>query len=273
MLASGRVEADGSFETGPRRDVRHCWRRRYRRRHRCRRHRWSVRRADGGPRPFGKLRRRTIWMRTVRLFRTDGTHPYRSPNHISIGSGSYARGMTQGDGSTPEDTEWSTSSRREIPMRASAHVDRPRVDPRRARRGRPARGGTPGGAPAARRCRRRPAPPPSRGQARADPDRRRRARRARSRRRAVAPRPRRPDRPQPGHAHPVLDRLEETGDVRRERNRRDRRVVHVHRTAAGGTRVVGARRPDGLLPRPAADSEQVVRAWLLAVLFAAEADE
>ena len=77
----------------------------------------------------------------------------------------------------------------------------------------------------------------------------------------------------PATLTPVLDRLEETGDVRRERNRRDRRVVHVHRTAAGGTRVVGARRPDGLLPRPAADSEQVVREWLLAVLFAAEADE
>ena len=72
---------------------------------------------------------------------------------------------------------------------------------------------------------------------------------------------------------PVLDRLEETGDVRRERNRRDRRVVHVHRTAAGGTRLVDARQPDGRLPRPAADSEQVVRDWLLAVLFAAEADE
>ena len=77
----------------------------------------------------------------------------------------------------------------------------------------------------------------------------------------------------PATLTPVLDRLEKTGDVRRERNRRDRRVVHVHRTAAGGTRVVGARRPDGLLPRPAADSEQVVRAWLLAVLFAVEADE
>ena len=38
-------------------------------------------------------------------------------------------------------------------------------------------------------------------------------------------------------------------------------------------RLVGARRPDGLLPRPAADSEQAVRAWLLAVLAAAEADE
>jgi MarR family transcriptional regulator, organic hydroperoxide resistance regulator len=77
----------------------------------------------------------------------------------------------------------------------------------------------------------------------------------------------------PATLTPVLDRLEETGDVRRERNRRDRRVVHVHRTAAGGTRLVGARRPDGCLPQPAADSEQVVRAWLLAVLFAAEADE
>ncbi len=77
----------------------------------------------------------------------------------------------------------------------------------------------------------------------------------------------------PATLTPVLDRLEETGDVRRERNRRDRRVVHVHRTAAGAARMIGARRPDGGLPRPAVESEQVVRAWLLAVLLAAEADE
>ena len=193
--------------------------------------------------------------------------------YVSIWSGSYARGMTQGDGSTPEDAEWSTyppagdtdagavtsfglGSIPGLPVAvapleaAPLEVLLPRV-----------------GAAVARHHRRLAAkhgltPTAVAVLAALDPGdvpshRDLAARIGLS----------------PATLTPVLDRLEETGDVRRERNRRDRRVVHVHRTAAGGTRVVGARRPDGLLPRPAADSEQVVRAWLLAVLFAAEADE
>jgi DNA-binding MarR family transcriptional regulator len=70
----------------------------------------------------------------------------------------------------------------------------------------------------------------------------------------------------------VLDRLEETGDVRRERNLVDRRVVHVHRTVTGGARLVDARQPDGGLPRLAPATEEAVRRWLLAVFSAAEAD-
>jgi DNA-binding MarR family transcriptional regulator len=70
----------------------------------------------------------------------------------------------------------------------------------------------------------------------------------------------------------VLDRLEKTGDVRRERNLVDRRVVHVHRTAAGGARLVDAHQPDGRLPRLSPATEQAVRRWLLEVFSAAEAD-
>jgi len=76
----------------------------------------------------------------------------------------------------------------------------------------------------------------------------------------------------PATLTPVLDRLEKTGDVRRERNRRDRRVVHVHRTAAGAARLTDAGRLEGRLPRPAPDVEAAVRRWLMAVLVAAEAD-
>ena len=193
--------------------------------------------------------------------------------HVSRWSGSYARRMTHGEGSTPEDAEWSTSppagdagagaapsiglgSIPGVPVAlapfeaAPLEVLLPRV-----------------GAAVARHHRRLAAkhgltPTAIAVLAALDPGdvpshRDLAARIGLS----------------PATLTPVLDRLEETGDVRRERNRRDRRVVHVHRTAAGGTRVVGARRPDGLLPRPAADSEEVVREWLLAVLFAAEADE
>ena len=76
----------------------------------------------------------------------------------------------------------------------------------------------------------------------------------------------------PATLTPVLDRLEKTGDVRRERNRRDRRVVHVHRTAAGEARLTDAGRSEGRLPRPAPDAEPAVREWLMAVLMAVDAD-
>jgi DNA-binding MarR family transcriptional regulator len=73
----------------------------------------------------------------------------------------------------------------------------------------------------------------------------------------------------PATLTPVLDALETTGAVRRERDRADRRVVRVHRTAAGGARL--ARAPSTRLPQPDPDVEAAVRAWLRAVLAAAEA--
>lgn len=76
----------------------------------------------------------------------------------------------------------------------------------------------------------------------------------------------------PATITPVLDRLEAAAEVRRERDPVDRRVVRVHRTAAGAARRAGATSPDRL-PRPAPEIEEAVRAWLLAVLVAAETDE
>jgi DNA-binding MarR family transcriptional regulator len=73
----------------------------------------------------------------------------------------------------------------------------------------------------------------------------------------------------PATLTPVLDALETTGAVRRERDRTDRRVVRVHRTAAGRARL--ARAPSTRLPRPDPDVDTAVRAWLRAVLAAAEA--
>jgi len=73
----------------------------------------------------------------------------------------------------------------------------------------------------------------------------------------------------PGTLTPVLDALEAAGDVRRERDHADRRVVRLHRTAAGRIRL--ERAPSARLPRPAPEVDRAVRAWLLAVLAAAEA--
>ena len=54
--------------------------------------------------------------------------------------------------------------------------------------------------------------------------------------------------------------------------RADRRVVRVHRTAAGVARWPGARGPVGAPPAARdPDVEAAVRAWLRAVLAAAEA--
>ena len=72
---------------------------------------------------------------------------------------------------------------------------------------------------------------------------------------------------------PVLDRLEAAGEIRRERDTGDRRVVRVHRTAAGAARLAGAATSGPGLPRPAPEIEADIRTWLLAVLAAAEADE
>jgi DNA-binding MarR family transcriptional regulator len=76
----------------------------------------------------------------------------------------------------------------------------------------------------------------------------------------------------PATITPVLDRLEAAAEIRRERDPDDRRVVRVHRTAAGAARVAGATSPERL-PGPAPEIECALRAWLLAVLAAAETDE
>jgi DNA-binding MarR family transcriptional regulator len=73
----------------------------------------------------------------------------------------------------------------------------------------------------------------------------------------------------PATLTPVLDALETTGAVRRQRDRTDRRVVRVHRTPAGRARL--ARAPSARLPQPDPDVEAAVRAWLRTVLAAAEA--
>jgi MarR family transcriptional regulator, organic hydroperoxide resistance regulator len=72
----------------------------------------------------------------------------------------------------------------------------------------------------------------------------------------------------PATLTPVLDALEAAGEVRRERDRTDRRVVRLHRTPAGRARL--ARAPSTRLPRPDPEADRAVRAWLLAVLAAAE---
>lgn len=73
----------------------------------------------------------------------------------------------------------------------------------------------------------------------------------------------------PATLTPVLDALESAGEVRRERDRTDRRVVRLHRTPAGRARL--ARTPPARLPQPDPEVAPAVRAWLLTVLAAAEA--
>jgi DNA-binding MarR family transcriptional regulator len=75
----------------------------------------------------------------------------------------------------------------------------------------------------------------------------------------------------PATLTPVLEALEAAGDVRRDRDRADRRVVRVQRTAAGRARLAAAGQPLPDLPRPDPAHETAVRAWLLAVLAAADA--
>ena len=73
----------------------------------------------------------------------------------------------------------------------------------------------------------------------------------------------------PGALTPVLDALEGMGAVHRLRDRRDRRVVRVHRTPAGRARLASAQ-PRVRLPQPEPEVEPALRAYLLAVLDAAE---
>ncbi len=74
----------------------------------------------------------------------------------------------------------------------------------------------------------------------------------------------------PATLTPVLDALEAAGEVVRRRDGVDRRVVRLHRTAAGRARLARATPVSGL-PRPAPEVEPAVRAYLLAVLAAADA--
>jgi DNA-binding MarR family transcriptional regulator len=70
----------------------------------------------------------------------------------------------------------------------------------------------------------------------------------------------------PATLTPVLDALEADGQIRRER-------VRLRRTALGGQRLAAAAERIPPLPRPAPEHESAVRAYLIAVLAAAEADE
>jgi len=77
----------------------------------------------------------------------------------------------------------------------------------------------------------------------------------------------------PSTITPVLDRLEAAAEIRRERDPVDRRVVRVHRTAAGAAHLAGAATQGPGLPRPASEIEADIRTWLLAVLAVAETDD
>jgi DNA-binding MarR family transcriptional regulator len=76
----------------------------------------------------------------------------------------------------------------------------------------------------------------------------------------------------PATLTPVLDALETAGEVRRERDGTDRRIVRLHRTAAGRAHLASAQSPSRL-PQPTPELEPPLRAYLLAVLAAVEAEE
>jgi len=76
----------------------------------------------------------------------------------------------------------------------------------------------------------------------------------------------------PATLTPVLDTLETAGEIRRERDRTDRRVVRLHRTAAGRGHLASAQSPSHL-PQPPSEIEPAFRAYLLTVLAAVEAEE
>jgi len=77
----------------------------------------------------------------------------------------------------------------------------------------------------------------------------------------------------PATLTPVLDALEASGQVRRERDPDDRRVVRLRRTPTGEEHLAAAADPVMGLPEPDPALEPAVRAYLLAVLAAAEADD
>ncbi|MBA2310389.1 MAG: MarR family transcriptional regulator [Pseudonocardiales bacterium] len=81
----------------------------------------------------------------------------------------------------------------------------------------------------------------------------------------------------PATLTPVLDALEEAGEVRRDRDPQDRRVVRLHLTVLGELRlgaaagvVVAAFR--GRMPCPSPEDEQIIRGYLLAVMAALNDD-
>jgi DNA-binding MarR family transcriptional regulator len=81
----------------------------------------------------------------------------------------------------------------------------------------------------------------------------------------------------PATLTPVLDALEEAGEVRRDRDPQDRRVVRLHITDLGQLRlgavagvVVAAFRQQ--MPRPSAEDEKIIRGYLLAVMAALNDD-
>jgi DNA-binding MarR family transcriptional regulator len=76
----------------------------------------------------------------------------------------------------------------------------------------------------------------------------------------------------PATLTPVLDRLEEAGELRRERDPEDRRVVRLLITGAGRERVADAAgvatRIGARMPQPPAHHEDIIRSYLCAVLGA-----
>lgn len=82
----------------------------------------------------------------------------------------------------------------------------------------------------------------------------------------------------PATLTPVVDGLEGSGDLRRDRDVGDRRVVRLSITAQGRERWVAA--ADAVaatlrerLPYPPPDEQAVIRAYLLAVLTSVEAED
>jgi DNA-binding MarR family transcriptional regulator len=80
----------------------------------------------------------------------------------------------------------------------------------------------------------------------------------------------------PATLTPVVDLLERSGDIDRERDPRDRRVVRVTITPAGRERlrVASAAAATGLassLPAPPAEHAELIRTYLLDVLAALDA--
>ncbi|MFC5995046.1 MarR family winged helix-turn-helix transcriptional regulator [Pseudonocardia hispaniensis] len=77
----------------------------------------------------------------------------------------------------------------------------------------------------------------------------------------------------PATLTPVIDALEEAGQLRRERDRHDRRVVRLSLTEAGRDRLVAAFAQvvtafREKLPHPPPDQAEIIRQYLLGVLDA-----
>lgn len=81
----------------------------------------------------------------------------------------------------------------------------------------------------------------------------------------------------PATLTPVVDALEAAGEVRRSRDPEDRRVVRIVITDAGRERLRTAfaqvrRELQDRIPRPPAEHEAIIRAYLVAVLTAVTED-